>query len=227
MSAQTVMAIYEAFPGQDEKLRSLIARHAPTLRREGLLSDRPEQIYRVAEGVYFELVEWKSDEAAKRAHDLPSVLAVWGSFEGVAHLRALGDLPAAVLRQPFPKFEAVSFTAPAQRGMDYSDNMLSARNFAALSAFYRDCFGLYVASEAACHVMLVDPVSQQKLCITDGESVSRMSPGIRAENLDEALDRLQAKGAVVRKRWEFEKMKGANCEDPEGNELLVWQEIPR
>jgi predicted enzyme related to lactoylglutathione lyase len=175
--------------------------------------------------VYFELVEWKSADAAERAHGIQAVQAVWGSFEGVAKLRAPGDLPESFLRTPFAKIEAMRLGAAPATGMGYSDNMLSARDISALSAFYRDSFGLLVESENQGYIMLVDPVSRQRLCLTKGESVARMSPGICAENLEEALGRLEKGGARVRKRWEYPKMLGANCEDPEGNEILVWQEL--
>jgi predicted enzyme related to lactoylglutathione lyase len=224
MSATTVMVIYQALPGKEPAMMDKIARHAPTLRAQNLLSDRPEQLFRAGDGCYIEIIEWKSLDAARVAHENPAVLEVWGSFEGVANFLSLSELPAAVSKQRLPKFEAVNLAEAPHQGMTYSDNMISAKDLNSLAAFYEKSFGLYREVSNASFVTLRDERSHQRICLVGGDAVSRMSAGILTVDRDAALKTLENNGAKITKRWEYEKMLGANLTDPEGNEILVWQE---
>lgn len=223
MKQQIAIAIYKAKPQSRDSLLSLLGEHESTLRRENLLSERPRMLMEAGEDFFLEVLEWKSAEAASKAHENPAVIEVWGKLEKVAAFRALNDLPEETRKYPFPKFQAIVPPAAESRSATYSDNMLAAKDFKRLVAFYSATFGLSAKSHSDCHSFLVDPVSQQKLCITDGESVGRMSPGIESTNLERTLADIEAAGGKTLQRWEFKSMFGANCSDPEGNELMVWQ----
>ena len=103
------------------------------------------------------------------------------------------------------------------------DTMISARDFRKLTLFYTRFVGLKCTARNQRFAALMDPKSRQCLCITNGESVDRASPGIQVQDLDAALKRLARLGGKVRKRWDYGAMRGANCKDPEGNEIMVWQ----
>lgn len=103
------------------------------------------------------------------------------------------------------------------------DTMISASDIATMRRFYEEVVGLEVTQETDDFVMLTDPETNQSICLTDGRSVSSTSPGVEVDELEEAITRLERLGGSVRDRWEFGPMIGANCSDPEGNELLLWQ----
>lgn len=216
----TVIVVYEAKNKNTEELLAVLRRHALTLRKENLLTEMPELLLNAGGGFFLEILEWKSEEASRMAHENPEVQKIWGELEQAAHFRALGSLPEALLQQPFAKFQP-AFPAPA-RLTTYADNMLGAKNFESLVAFYANCFGLENKPGPG-FAMLEDPESRQKLCITDGASVSRMSPGVATKDLAKTTAKITELGGKVGKHWEYAYMQGANCHDPEGNEILVWK----
>lgn len=77
----TSLCIYRVKPGSESAFEELLAKHWPTLRRVGLAADKPSTIYRGSEGegqpIFVELLNWKDEHGAERAHELPDVLAVW------------------------------------------------------------------------------------------------------------------------------------------------------
>ena len=106
---------------------------------------------------------------------------------------------------------------------NFSDTMIAAKDYKKLVSFYTDFVGLEVAESTKNYTMLVDQEKKQCLCITDGPSVTSTSPGIAVTDLAQSLIDLKVMGGTVLKTWEFASMKGANCQDPEGNELMIWQ----
>lgn len=222
---QIAIAIYQPRPESLPEFLQMLESHGPLLRAEGLLTDRPVTLLE-SDGLYLEMVEWKSAESSRHAHDRPAVQALWAKFEAVARFGALKDLPHAILQQAFPTFQAVAFPreTPGEAGL--KDMMIAAQHLPTLTNFYATCFGLRTDQKGECFTTLVDPVSAQRLCLTDGPSVSRASPGIGTESLEETLAAVARCGGKVLSRWEFPRMKGANCADPEGNEILVWQDLP-
>ena len=105
----------------------------------------------------------------------------------------------------------------------FLDTMLPAMDFRKLVSFYTRFVGLKTTERNRGFAMLTDPKSRQALCITNGRAVGRASPGIQVQDLDASLKRLRKLGGKILKRWDFGGMRGANCKDPEGNEMLVWQ----
>ena len=78
---QTVICTYRVQSGAEEAFLEHLERHWPTLRRLGLATDAPPQIYRGTDksGATFftEIFAWRDAAAPARAHELPEVMAVW------------------------------------------------------------------------------------------------------------------------------------------------------
>ena len=102
---EMVFALYRAHAGKDAELEEVLKRHVPTLKSLELATDRPSFVARAGDGTYVEVFEWADGEAARRAHDLPAVAAVWEAIGQVADLRTLADLEET--RRPFPHFQTV------------------------------------------------------------------------------------------------------------------------
>lgn len=105
MNPEIVIAMYRPNEGKDEELKTLIAEHVPTLRRLGLITDRPPILCRSADGTYLEIFEWTSNDAARQAHEHPEVIKVWEPMGEIATFPGLDSLPEAERR--FPHFAPV------------------------------------------------------------------------------------------------------------------------
>lgn len=105
----------------------------------------------------------------------------------------------------------------------FQDTMISAEDFAPMVRFYTEFVGLEIVEENDAWVLLKDATTSQSLCITKGASVKSTAPGISVPDIEVALTDLTALGGSVTERWEFGPMVGANCTDPEGHEVMVWQ----
>ena len=62
------------------ELLTLVRSRVPTLRKEGLVTDREPVIMRAKDGTIIEVSEWKSREAIDAAHKNSNVLAMWEKF---------------------------------------------------------------------------------------------------------------------------------------------------
>ncbi len=80
MPGVCVIVAYRPKPGKGDDLVELVRSRVPTLRKEGLVSDRPPAIMRARDGTIIEVSEWKSREAIDAAHKNPDVLAMWEKF---------------------------------------------------------------------------------------------------------------------------------------------------
>jgi len=108
---EVVIAIYRARPGCEEQLRTLIARHVPTLRAAGLVTDRPVTWLRsMTDGAWVEIFEWASVEAARAAHDHPEVGELWRQMGEAAEFPPLARLAEA--DRPFAHFRPDDPSAP-------------------------------------------------------------------------------------------------------------------
>lgn len=223
MKSQIAIGVYKIKPGFEAELLATVEKHSQVLRGQGYLTERPELILKQGQDYVLEIIEWQSEESASAAHSNPKVLELWGEYEKYADFITLGDLPAEVLGKPFPSFVASVPARSIGRKATYSDNMISAENFEETIGFYQDSFGLTLGSKNESFAVLVDPVSKQKLCITNGPSVSKMSPGISTSDLSETLKSFESRGGKITKRWEYKYMIGANCHDKEGNEVMIWE----
>jgi len=105
MSGVVVIVAYRPKPGKENELVDLVRGRVPTLRKEGLVSDRPPTIMRASDGTIIEVSEWKSRQAIDAAHKNPNVLAMWNKFFALCDCVPLKSLAEA--EEMFAGFEPV------------------------------------------------------------------------------------------------------------------------
>jgi quinol monooxygenase YgiN len=103
MSGVVVIVAYRPRPGKENELVDLVRSRVPTLRKEGLVSDRLPTIMRSRDGTIIEVSEWKSREAIDAAHKNPNVLAMWNKFFAICDCVPLKSLAEA--EEMFAGFE--------------------------------------------------------------------------------------------------------------------------
>ena len=105
MSGVVVIVAYRPKPGKENELVDLVRGRVPTLRKEGLVTDRAPTIMRASDGTIIEVSEWKSREAIDAAHKNPIVLAMWNKFFALCDCVPLKSLAEA--EEMFAGFEPV------------------------------------------------------------------------------------------------------------------------
>jgi len=80
MQGILVIVAYRPKPGKERETRDLVRSRVPTLRKEGLVTDRTPIIVRARDGTIIEVSEWKLEEAIDAAHKNPNVLAIWNNL---------------------------------------------------------------------------------------------------------------------------------------------------
>jgi hypothetical protein len=106
MAAEIVTAVYRVKPGQDARMRELLARHIVALRGSGLITARPRVVLAAQGGFYVEVFEWKDGQAsAHAAHVHPDVGGVWKAMEQACDFSCLAELRESTA--PFPHFTAL------------------------------------------------------------------------------------------------------------------------
>ena len=105
MSGVCVIVAYRPKPGKEEELLAIVRSRVPTLRKEGLVTDRVPVLMRAKNGTLIEVSEWKSREAIDAAHKNPTVLALWNQFFAVCDCVPLETLPES--NEMFAGFEPV------------------------------------------------------------------------------------------------------------------------
>jgi quinol monooxygenase YgiN len=105
MSGVVVIVAYRPKPGKENELVDLVRSRVPTLRKEGLVSDRLPTIMRARDGTIIEVSEWKSREAIDAAHKNPNVLAMWNQFFALCDCVPLKSLAEA--EEMFAGFEPI------------------------------------------------------------------------------------------------------------------------
>ena len=101
-----VIVAYRPKPGRKTELLKLVRSRVPTLRREGLVTDRAPTIIRARDGTIVEVSEWKSREAIDAAHKNPNVLAMWNKFFAICDCVPLNTLAEA--KEMFAGFEPIA-----------------------------------------------------------------------------------------------------------------------
>jgi hypothetical protein len=107
------ISLYRPKPGKAKELEALVARHMPTLRELGLVTDRAAILARSEDGTIIEVFEWRSGEAIGKAHQHPKLAQVWEGMGAIAEFPSLASLPEANGR--FPNFAPLDLAAPAAR----------------------------------------------------------------------------------------------------------------
>ncbi len=95
MNGVIVIVAYRPKPGKEKETLELVRSRVPTLRKEGLVTDRAPTIVRARDGTIIEVSEWKSHEAIDAAHKNPIVLAMWNQFFEVCDCIPLNTLAEA------------------------------------------------------------------------------------------------------------------------------------
>ena len=106
MSGVVVIVAYRPKPGKENELIDLVRSRVPTLRKEGLVSDRVPTIMRSRDGTIIEVSEWKSREAIDAAHKNPNVLAMWNKFFAICDCIPVNTLAEA--NEMFAGFEPIA-----------------------------------------------------------------------------------------------------------------------
>jgi quinol monooxygenase YgiN len=105
MSGVIVIVAYRPKPGKEQEILELVRDRVPTLRKEGLVTDRVPTMMRTKDGTIIEVSEWKSREAIDAAHKNPNVLAMWNKFFAVCDCVPLKTLAEA--EDMFAGFEPI------------------------------------------------------------------------------------------------------------------------
>lgn len=90
-----VIAVYRPKPGRRRELLEIVAGHPALLRAEGLVTERPFQVWTAADGTVLEIFEWASQAAIGDAHGNPRVMALWERFGEVCDYPPLAEVPEA------------------------------------------------------------------------------------------------------------------------------------
>ena len=77
-----VLCIYRVKNGKEVAFEGLLAKHGPALESAGLSGEMAPKIWKAETrrrpgAVYVEMMQWKDEEAANAAHQMPEVMAVW------------------------------------------------------------------------------------------------------------------------------------------------------
>jgi len=103
MAGVCVIVAYRPKPGKEAELLALVRARVPTLRQEGLVTERAPVIMRAKDGTLLEVSEWKSRAAIEAAHQNPNVLALWNKFFATCDCVPLNTLVEA--KEMFAGFE--------------------------------------------------------------------------------------------------------------------------
>src|SRR3954447_25763447 len=106
MNGVIVIVAYRPKAGKEQELLQLVRSRVPTLRKEGLVTDRMPTIMRSRDGTIIEVSEWKSREAIDAAHKNENVRTLWNRFFEVCDCIPLKDLAEA--QEMFAGFEPIA-----------------------------------------------------------------------------------------------------------------------
>jgi hypothetical protein len=100
-----VVCSYRAKPGREDEARGLLARHVPTLRQHGLVTDRPVTQGEGADRSLVEMFEWASEEKSRMAATIAEVAELWKVMSEAMDFVALASLAEA--QRPFAHFKPI------------------------------------------------------------------------------------------------------------------------
>jgi hypothetical protein len=90
-----VIACYRPKPGKDTELLAETRAHWPTLRSEGLVTERAPIIALSADGTVVEVFEWVSAQAMEAAHTNPTVARMWARYAEICDYVPIAVVPEA------------------------------------------------------------------------------------------------------------------------------------
>jgi hypothetical protein len=117
VTKQTVICTYRVREGAEAHFRELLARHWPTLRELGFVTDEPSAVYRELDAppTYVEIFTWV-EGGYEQAHEHPAVLAIWVPMD-----RLLEDRDGQP-KWTFPHFQRVALGPDDGRAASASDS---------------------------------------------------------------------------------------------------------
>lgn len=101
--AVCVIVAYRPKAGKEKELLELVQARVPTLRQEGLVTDRAPVMMRARDETIVEVSEWRSRDAIDAAHKNPRVLAMWDRFFALCECVPLKTLDET--SEMFARFE--------------------------------------------------------------------------------------------------------------------------
>jgi len=105
---------YRVKGGKEDEFITLLRRHWPTLRDLGLVQGVPSPVYRGTDEsggtVITEILTWKDGDMPNRAHEIPSVMAIWEPM-GICCEPRLGRPP-----MEFPQVLRLNLHGDDERG---------------------------------------------------------------------------------------------------------------
>jgi len=101
-----VAVAYKPKTGDEKTLESLVEKHVPILREQGLATDRRPIIMRSNDGTIVEIFEWDSADAIQKAHTNEVVQELWKEFSKVCDYIPLSNV--AEVDGVFSEFEALN-----------------------------------------------------------------------------------------------------------------------
>jgi quinol monooxygenase YgiN len=119
MEGIVVIVAYRPKAGHETELLELVRGRVPTLRQEGLVTDRVLVMMRAKDGTIIEVSEWKSQQAIEEAHKNPRVLAMWDKFFAVCDCVPLKTVPES--ETMFAGFEPIP--TPPTTGMPTTETL--------------------------------------------------------------------------------------------------------
>jgi hypothetical protein len=100
-----VIVAYRPKAGRETETLDMVRSRVPTLRKEGLVTERKPAIMRARDGTIIEVSEWKSQESIAAAHTNPNVLLIWNRFFEICDCIPLNTLSESA--EMFAGFEPV------------------------------------------------------------------------------------------------------------------------
>ncbi len=90
-----MIAAYRPKPGMAAALQAVMNKHWPMLREQALVTERPAQRMRAADGTVVEVFEWLSPRSIERARHNAAVQALRAEFAAVCDPVVLAQLAEA------------------------------------------------------------------------------------------------------------------------------------
>jgi hypothetical protein len=90
-----VICSYKPRLGREDEARRLMAAHVPTLRKHGLVTERPVVQGIGKDGALVEIFEWDSQEKSISAPSIPEIGALWKAMAEVMEFVPLASLREA------------------------------------------------------------------------------------------------------------------------------------
>jgi predicted enzyme related to lactoylglutathione lyase len=223
-----VICSYKPKPGKTKELLELLQDHVPTLRWLGFACGHPRTLMTSENGTVIEIFAWRSEAAARAAHDHPEVQELWGKIGALAEIVPLSDV--AETRKPFAHFKP----APNSRQLRPMWFELPADDLGRCAKFYEKVFGWTSNVFDETHYWVLDTGREPAPGI-DGGIVKRESPRetvrntVFVDSVDEFVRKIEsAGGSVVVPKTKIDKVGSvAYCKDTEGNVFGLLQPLER